>query len=153
MIRRPPRSTQSRSSAASDVYKRQLVHDVVRIVLGALDLVLAGVVVRGVDHGRYVIGMLRDRPHPLAYTHLSLIAGREAENVGGYKDVVRGELLPGVAEEPVYDLARGAAVLVRVQGCGRITVGGEPHVVELDLVEACPGGRLCDGQVVVPYLL
>src|SRR5450756_454975 len=29
MIRRPPRSTQSRSSAASDVYKRQLVDDVV----------------------------------------------------------------------------------------------------------------------------
>src|SRR5680860_417578 len=26
MIRRPPRSTQSRSSAASDVYKRQAVH-------------------------------------------------------------------------------------------------------------------------------
>src|SRR5450756_3190010 len=26
MIRRPPRSTQSRSSAASDVYKRQVVH-------------------------------------------------------------------------------------------------------------------------------
>ena len=26
MIRRPPRSTQSRSSAASDVYKRQLLH-------------------------------------------------------------------------------------------------------------------------------
>src|SRR5665809_33673 len=29
MIRRPPRSTQSRSSAASDVYKRQQVHEVV----------------------------------------------------------------------------------------------------------------------------
>src|SRR5680860_1918784 len=27
MIRRPPRSTQSRSSAASDVYKRQVVED------------------------------------------------------------------------------------------------------------------------------
>src|SRR5450756_3260758 len=26
MIRRPPRATQSRSSAASDVYKRQLLH-------------------------------------------------------------------------------------------------------------------------------
>ena len=26
MIRRPPRSTQSRSSAASDVYKRQRLH-------------------------------------------------------------------------------------------------------------------------------
>ena len=29
MIRRPPRSTQSRSSAASDVYKRQFLRDVV----------------------------------------------------------------------------------------------------------------------------
>ena len=27
MIRRPPRATQSRSSAASDVYKRQVVED------------------------------------------------------------------------------------------------------------------------------
>src|SRR5680860_305759 len=38
MIRRPPRSTQSRSSAASDVYKRQ---DIVRLrrrgMVGALD--------------------------------------------------------------------------------------------------------------------
>src|SRR5450756_694001 len=31
MIRRPPRSTQSRSSAASDVYKRQVPH---RLVTG-----------------------------------------------------------------------------------------------------------------------
>src|SRR5450756_3231909 len=30
MIRRPPRSTQSRSSAASDVYKRQVVALVIR---------------------------------------------------------------------------------------------------------------------------
>src|SRR5450756_3085620 len=30
MIRRPPRSTQSRSSAASDVYKRQVLDEVVR---------------------------------------------------------------------------------------------------------------------------
>src|SRR5450756_1618860 len=29
MIRRPPRSTQSRSSAASDVYKRQVLHELV----------------------------------------------------------------------------------------------------------------------------
>src|SRR5450756_2763839 len=39
MIRRPPRSTQSRSSAASDVYKRQVQHarggDVRRDVAGA----------------------------------------------------------------------------------------------------------------------
>src|SRR5450756_3125522 len=31
MIRRPPRSTQSRSSAASDVYKRQVYADVSQI--------------------------------------------------------------------------------------------------------------------------
>src|SRR5450756_1311798 len=30
MIRRPPRSTQSRSSAASDVYKRQQLHNIMR---------------------------------------------------------------------------------------------------------------------------
>src|SRR5680860_1805522 len=52
MIRRPPRSTQSRSSAASDVYKRQReTHDVVaestevagETHLGAFDLSLAAV--------------------------------------------------------------------------------------------------------------
>ena len=32
MIRRPPRSTQSRSSAASDVYKRQAISDAMLIV-------------------------------------------------------------------------------------------------------------------------
>ena len=38
MIRRPPRSTQSRSSAASDVYKRQLlVHEVGAVAAAALD--------------------------------------------------------------------------------------------------------------------
>src|SRR5680860_247815 len=33
MIRRPPRSTQSRSSAASDVYKRQQQHVLHRVLL------------------------------------------------------------------------------------------------------------------------
>src|SRR5680860_1354691 len=38
MIRRPPRSTQSRSSAASDVYKRQSEHPLAAaIVAGALE--------------------------------------------------------------------------------------------------------------------
>ena len=36
MIRRPPRSTQSRSSAASDVYKRQGAHGV-EIAIGRGD--------------------------------------------------------------------------------------------------------------------
>src|SRR5450756_2847398 len=34
MIRRPPRSTQSRSSAASDVYKRQLQMEEMKLNLG-----------------------------------------------------------------------------------------------------------------------
>ena len=33
MIRRPPRSTLDRSSAASDVYKRQLENDVRRLLI------------------------------------------------------------------------------------------------------------------------
>src|SRR5680860_255399 len=37
MIRRPPRSTQSRSSAASDVYKRQLDVDVLGVTAGHAD--------------------------------------------------------------------------------------------------------------------
>ena len=41
MIRRPPRSTQSRSSAASDVYKRQLIEGVAVVVLA---VVVVGVV-------------------------------------------------------------------------------------------------------------
>src|SRR5450756_1265718 len=39
MIRRPPRSTQSRSSAASDVYKRQLLHNF-RCERGNLEIAL-----------------------------------------------------------------------------------------------------------------
>src|SRR5450756_626834 len=35
MIRRPPRSTQSRSSAASDVYKRQILHRLIDHPRGA----------------------------------------------------------------------------------------------------------------------
>ena len=38
MIRRPPRSTQSRSSAASDVYKRQVLNDVVKRTAGVNDI-------------------------------------------------------------------------------------------------------------------
>eukprot|EP00657_Telonema_sp_P-1_P011978 TRINITY_DN794_c0_g2_i1.p1 TRINITY_DN794_c0_g2~~TRINITY_DN794_c0_g2_i1.p1 ORF type:complete len:116 (+),score=57.89 TRINITY_DN794_c0_g2_i1:82-429(+) len=42
MIRRPPRSTQSRSSAASDVYKRQTQNGVVEEHAGQVGLTGAG---------------------------------------------------------------------------------------------------------------
>src|SRR5678815_6021940 len=49
MIRRPPRSTLDRSSAASDVYKRQLIH-----------------CIRELNH----TGNLRRYQTPVSYTHL-----------------------------------------------------------------------------------
>mgnify|MGYP003381559406 CR=1 FL=1 len=63
MIRRPPRSTLDRSSAASDVYKRQVVHgDGVPCMPEDLALVELG-----------VAGDLADlsvRCGPVSYTHL-----------------------------------------------------------------------------------
>ena len=49
MIRRPPRSTLDRSSAASDVYKRQEVQAVV-MALTAVRLLLSGVNSDAVEH-------------------------------------------------------------------------------------------------------
>ena len=71
MIRRPPRSTQSRSSAASDVYKRQ-TDDVHR------PQVAVGVEAGGVhDHFRRVLDAVggdhavrADLGDPVSYTHL-----------------------------------------------------------------------------------
>src|SRR5428012_24997 len=57
MIRRPPRSTQSRSSAASDVYKRQ-VRRLAR---------------RQIDQGIHFLvpcGTTGESPTPVSYTHL-----------------------------------------------------------------------------------
>ena len=63
MIRRPPRSTLDRSSAASDVYKRQRDHRVGRgAIVGDGDA--AGDLLRDVVGGR-AVGRL-----PVSYTHL-----------------------------------------------------------------------------------
>src|SRR5450756_1258644 len=57
MIRRPPRSTQSRSSAASDVYKRQAEH----FHEPSVDVLMSTL-----PYDRYpVIGVLNCRPVPL----------------------------------------------------------------------------------------
>src|SRR5450756_900930 len=54
MIRRPPRSTQSRSSAASDVYKRQVPHRISRADAGIVrapgPAMVVGVNVKAGDH-------------------------------------------------------------------------------------------------------
>src|SRR5450756_2720710 len=70
MIRRPPRSTQSRSSAASDVYKRQ-----------AIESVIAGEVHAGASRGFLVGPPCRD----------DLGAGIEAEALRTVSVVVAEE--------------------------------------------------------------
>ena len=59
MIRRPPRSTLDRSSAASDVYKRQLEEVAQDVVGDAPD--------EGDD---FVVGGLIHGPQAVSYTHL-----------------------------------------------------------------------------------
>ena len=63
MIRRPPRSTLDRSSAASDVYKRQLVFRGHRLVAGVLEeqRFFVHLILR--ELGRKVL-------QPVSYTHL-----------------------------------------------------------------------------------
>src|SRR5450756_3209273 len=66
MIRRPPRSTQSRSSAASDVYKRQVVYLAGRVVVHpgrSLPARVSGVVV--FEYYHYV-----------THAHVAFIRGR-----------------------------------------------------------------------------
>src|SRR5450756_3149809 len=82
MIRRPPRSTQSRSSAASDVYKRQLL------------------VVRGADRTPDEIRQVVEVSTPeLRASHAQLIAVIANRCVPSQLDAVR-EALAG--EVPVW---------------------------------------------------
>ena len=63
MIRRPPRSTLDRSSAASDVYKRQ-AHATGEFGVQAMDQGFEGLAAIGEPHG------LLGRPGAVSYTHL-----------------------------------------------------------------------------------
>ena len=79
MIRRPPRSTQSRSSAASDVYKRQFETSLdaeakrVRAVISDLDGRVAKVDWRGPDASKF-----KSSTWPSARSQLEkLVAGYE----------------------------------------------------------------------------
>src|SRR5680860_1144904 len=81
MIRRPPRSTQSRSSAASDVYKRQVgkpdVHDndVGCVVADASHTLARGPCLT--DHGEIVIRI--DERSQTAPHHLVIVDEHDSE--------------------------------------------------------------------------
>src|SRR5450756_2829732 len=76
MIRRPPRSTQSRSSAASDVYKRQVITPTqARTSLGRSFSVESmptsrRSVVRPQVRASRIVVRSRSRSAPVSYTHL-----------------------------------------------------------------------------------
>ena len=63
MIRRPPRSTLDRSSAASDVYKRQLLKDAPILLLDEATSALD-------TESEKLIQAALDRLMPVSYTHL-----------------------------------------------------------------------------------
>ena len=63
MIRRPPRSTLDRSSAASDVYKRQAQADGIN---GVVDVTDEATCCGPVPGGHSVLG----KDEPVSYTHL-----------------------------------------------------------------------------------
>src|SRR5674536_136680 len=90
MIRRPPRSTLSSSSAASDVYKRQDIDDValVDVLLESLKKTIEGRQV-GFDHGA-VLEPVDELAAPLALELLdpALVLAEELEE----------PLVPGLAE-------------------------------------------------------
>ena len=67
MIRRPPRSTQSRSSAASDVYKRQ---DVTRFVAVVVVVFFKEVNVANNQRQRLLVAQ-----HPLPFRVHALVVG------------------------------------------------------------------------------
>ena len=67
MIRRPPRSTLDRSSAASDVYKRQVVDRARRQIGLFLGILLA---VSAVVIALIIYTMTMEKLKPVSYTHL-----------------------------------------------------------------------------------
>src|SRR5450756_3221669 len=63
MIRRPPRSTQSRSSAASDVYKRQMFdHPLLRLAVGGRHAYLEPDLIALHHRGRFHVVEIKSFP-------------------------------------------------------------------------------------------
>src|SRR5680860_1920853 len=109
MIRRPPRSTQSRSSAASDVYKRQA--QAVVAALAAAELqphVGEGDVEVIVDHDELLDGNLVERhqpgDRPPGLVHIAERGGDDSPGPGR-----------PAGQGPDADLGRDRSRLVRTQ--------------------------------------
>src|SRR5665809_23186 len=104
MIRRPPRSTQSRSSAASDVYKRQLDGTLRRLQPDDL--------------------MITDGEKSVA---LAAIMGGEESEVSEHTTEV---LLEAANFEPLGILRTSERLGLRTAGSNRWEKGVDPHLAE-----------------------
>src|SRR5450756_1676658 len=105
MIRRPPRSTQSRSSAASDVYKRQLQGSLPGVTATSVDIDNRAGARTAVEHlielGHRQIGCITNAP--LAYT-------AAADRLSGYRDALAAAGIAFNADliaEGAFDAASG----------------------------------------------
>src|SRR5581483_4826837 len=112
--------------------------------VGILDSELARAEVRRVDHrvervdvGRHLLRHLADP---------EVVRGREPEDVGRDADAERVQLRGRVAEEAGDRRALRLPDLVPVDDLRDVAVAREPHVVELDLVEAGLGGCFPDAD-------
>ena len=106
---------------------------------------------RRVDHRVDGVHVLRDPLRDLADAEVARRS--EAEEVRRDAHAERLQPLGGVVDELGDHPAGRRRRLVRVDDRVDVAVGGEAHVVELDLVEAGAGGDLGDRDVVVPDAL
>src|SRR5450756_1401568 len=129
MIRRPPRSTQSRSSAASDVYKRQAASS--RNLLPGLSVGAPQAVLAGAELTLHPVQDHPERGALYGYTHL--VAGLAAPQL---------ELRPGAAEAQRHRhlLPGGREMRVDEQRLVAALQAGEAH--HRGLPEAAHGGHV-----------
>src|SRR5450756_3260674 len=128
MIRRPPRSTQSRSSAASDVYKRQ-----------ARDLVQQFHVRRAVAPGQVEAARpFQVQDAALEALHGERAAGPERDRVQpvGVAVEVRLEDPVGLEDPTIRSEARGRLVLGPVHRDDVALVGAGHHLVTIGALGA-----------------
>src|SRR5450756_878586 len=129
MIRRPPRSTQSRSSAASDVYKRQMLQGVQPEICELGDIFAGSPDAKdttGIPR-RAVVGIKVMRKAPVWLSHyISLFA----QASGRYSD--RSDRAPLARTAPLCTAAaqpsRPVASLNQVIASVSTTFGGVPRV-------------------------
>src|SRR5918999_267149 len=113
--------------------------------------VLAGPEVGWIDHRVDAVEVRSQSARSLADAHLA--RGAQSEDGGGDARAERLEPPASVFEEPRDRRAPVLPLAALEDGVREVAVGGEAHVVEHDLVEARPDGRLGDVQVVLPDAL